>query len=261
MTTTFTHTHEERRLCNEWLKDPLVNPRTGMPIELKGPTYVFWQQKCKQLGLSYKPIRTKELSYRKCQEWRKAPHINPETGKQIMVGGTLYKSIERRCKNVTEKPVQLQGAYYPPDRQGLVPAVRSSTGVWYIVRYVQDSASSTSTSTSVSSQTPETVRLVYGSLNALTYRNRTKLVYFKNTWDYRQGYYRPLFTGGREPPPPVSNVQSTTMGSSSSTSTGYHHRAYGSAIENGRRTSSTIANPDVAKRKVDTIVNLFVSRR
>lgn len=223
----YTKTDEEKRLCNEWLKDPLTNPKTGMPIELKGPTYLYWQKRCKELGLSYKPMRSKELSFRKCQEWRKTPHINPETGKQIMIGGTLYKSIEKRCKNVTEKAVVLKGNYFLPDSHGLIPAVKATNGIFYIVRHA--------TANEVGQGAEH---LLYGPNNALTYKSRTNLVYFKDTWDYRQGYYKPIFKGGSEPPRPnPSQIR----------------------VNNTPYTSNTSnSNP---KSAVDTLVNLFVSRK
>jgi hypothetical protein len=231
---------EEKRLCNEWLKDPMVNPKTGMPIDLKGPTYLEWQKRCKDLGLSYKPIRTKELSYRKCQEWRKTPHVNPETGKQIMVGGTLYKRIERQCKNVTEKPVVLNGTYFPPDLQGFVPTVKSTNGSHYIVRHSSNRSEIGATTASNAMD-----HLVYGPLNALTYKNRTTLVHFKDTWDFKQGYYRPIFKGSsRSSAPSQPSHQTQSAKTVAAANTAY-------------TTTASRSNP---KSKVDALVNLFVRR-
>ena len=61
----FTRIDEEKRLCQAWLDEPLINPSTGMPIERKGPTYQFWQGKCTRLGMSDKPPSTGKMTWRK----------------------------------------------------------------------------------------------------------------------------------------------------------------------------------------------------
>lgn len=238
MSSSYTSTHEEKRLCNEWLKDPLSNPSTGMPIDLKGPTYLFWQRRCKELGLNYKPIRSNELSYRKCQEWRRTPHVNPETGKQITVGGPLYKSIERRCKTVTEPVRAVQGKYFLPDRQGLIPAFKAENGIFYIVRHIESTTQSFAANGQSTAAVPE--RLVYGPLNTLTFKARTSLVYFKDTWDYRQGIYKPIFESGVEPQRPRDYAETRAL-----------------RREPGACTQSVDTNP---KLKVDSLVDLFVAK-
>lgn len=245
---------EEKRLCNEWLKDPLTNPKTGMPIELKGPTYKEWQERCKKLGLGYKPVKTKEFTFRKCSEWRKAPHINPETGKQITVGGTLYKRIEKACKSVTEKQVKLLGVYFIPDSSGLVPAVQVGSNV-YIVRHSSGQIKSGCIEP-LSVATAD--HLVYGPLNSLTYKNRTKLIYFKDTWDYRQGYYRPVFRGISEPKRPTNYTVPPTRTAST------HSTSYSTPSDTNvtRKLFKSLLKPSntttVQKAKVDKLVNLFI---
>jgi len=179
----FTHTDEAKRLCREWLKDPLVNPKTGMPIARNGPTYKKMIAECKRLGMPTKPAKNteKKLSARMCGIWRKTPHLNPETGREIQVGGSMYKKIERMCKGVYEKQPVLEGKYYVPDKKGYVPAIKTR-GSYYIIRKVDD-------------------HVVYSPLNTLISKSKSVLVYYQDTWDYHQGYYRPIFEGGAPPRP------------------------------------------------------------
>lgn len=264
----YTKEDEERRLCNEWLKDPLTNPKTGMAIEIKGPTYKSWQQQCKKLGMSTKPVKSKEFTFRKCAEWRKTPHINPETGKQITIGGTLYKRIEKACKNVTEKKIQLLGTYFPPDSSGMVPIVKTNNGINYIIRHSSNGQIKSGCIDSLATATAD--HLVYGPLNSFTTKSQTKLVYFKDTWDYRQGHYRPIFKGTSEPKRPNNSsaytskhITTTNINPSTLTSTNRTNsttaRIFNSLLT-PNRSKSNGSNGSNPASTVDRLVNLFIAK-
>ena len=162
---------EERRLCELWLNDPLVNPETGHDIERNGPTYSRWKEKCKIIGLSNKPINKCKMTYRKCQEWKKNPEINPETGRKIKINGPLYRKIEKQCKLIQEKHIELLGEYVKPNNNGMVPTVLSK-GSYYVIREYEN-------------------RKIWGKLNKPA--KVTILHYFTDTWDYKNNHYKPIF--------------------------------------------------------------------
>ena len=165
---------EERRKCELWLQDPLTNPDTGRSIERNGPTFKSWCNRCKGIG---KPVATRQMTWSKCQEWRRNPTINPETGRQIVKNGKLYRQIEKQCKGITEKPVELLGEYYKPDRHGIVPTVLYRQR-YYIVRKYNG-------------------RKIWGPLNKPAYS--IILHFYKDTWDYKYSTYRPIYMGVAEP--------------------------------------------------------------
>lgn len=179
---------EAKRLCEEWLKDPLVNPKTGRPIERDGPIYKKWEEKCKKLGLSHRPVATKKMTWRKCQEFKKDPHTNPETGRKITPGSPTWRSIYKQCKNI-EKEFNILGEYPKPESNGLV-AVKKVNDHYYIIRSYEG-------------------RPVYGPLNKYA-ENSIFKVYFKDTWDYINDHYKPIFVNGREPPEPRQSLLTGT---------------------------------------------------
>lgn len=167
-------TDEEKRLCKEWLKEPLINPETGLAIKRNGPTFMYWKEKCKKLRLGSRPVATGELSYRKCQEWRRNKKINPDTGREIKIGGTKYKWLEKTCRQITEKEIKLEGEYHIPDSRGMVPCVRYA-GTWYVTRKLGS-------------------RKVWGPQNKPA--RAVKLCYYADTWDYHYNHYKPVFIDG-----------------------------------------------------------------
>lgn len=177
----WTSTDEQRRLCNIWLQDPLVNPTTGHPIDRGGPTYQMLSEKCRELGLKHKPTATRQMTWRKCQEWRQNKSINPDTGNKIKIGGPTFKMVEKQCAEILEKTLQLHGDWFVPDTLGMIPAVLSH-GTWYAIRKYND-------------------RSVYGPLNK--HAKNIRLVYYADTWDYRYNHFKPVFLG-RTPSRPRS---------------------------------------------------------
>jgi hypothetical protein len=174
-------TDEERRLCELWLKEPLINPETGHIIDHNGPTFEQWKQRCIRLGLSVKKIGdTNKMSWSHCQAWYKNPGRNPVTGKKILVGGPTYRQIKKQCE-CTEIRQELQGDYYLPDKNGVVPCVIERERRYALRKY----------------QT----RRVWGPLNKPPHN--VQFCYFADTWDYNQGHFRPIFREG--PPPRLPN--------------------------------------------------------
>ncbi len=168
---------EEKRLCEEWLNEPLVNPKTGHSIERNGPTFLMFKEQCTELGLKSVPIATKTITWRKCQEWKRYPTINPDTGRKISKNGPTYKWIEKQCKSIEEKELSLLGEYYLPDGNGMVPCVKWRD-TFYVLRKYND-------------------RKIWGPLNK--HAKDVQLCYFLDTWDYRYNHYRPIFMNGRPP--------------------------------------------------------------
>ena len=168
---------EEKRLCSQWLEEPLINPETGQSIDRKGPTYASWSRRCKIIGMSGTPTATKKMTWRKCQAWYNNRSVNPDTGREIERGGPTWKWIEKECKVIEEKEITLLGKYYLPDRHGMVPCV-VYRGTMYLVRQYQG-------------------RKIWGPLNKPA--KGIKLCYYSDSWDYRYNHYKPIFVGG--PPP------------------------------------------------------------
>jgi len=178
---------EEFRICEEFLRNPTRNPETGRTIELGGKKYKEFIERCKKVGLCSKPVSgnipmTKEL----CRQFAKNPNINPKTGKHIAVGGPTFKKLMKECKNCKEPENQIQGTYPTPDSDGFV-LVTQEHHHYFIIRTLPD-------------------RKVYGQLNKFVSGDiTTKKVYYKYTWDYKQGHYRPIFMNGKAPIEPKSN--------------------------------------------------------
>lgn len=172
---------EIKKKCNEWISNPLKNPETGMPIKRNGPTFFFWKKKCIEYGIKpaiKSPSRGGKMSFESCRMWKENPTINPITNRKIKMGGDLYKKIEKQCKNISNPGIILLGEYVAPNDKGLVPC-KNDSDTFYILRKYEN-------------------RNVYGPLNKY-FRSATTWIYFKDTWDYRNGHYKPVFLGLKEP--------------------------------------------------------------
>lgn len=176
--------NEEQRLCALWLKEPLINPETGHSIDRNGPTYIVWRQRCKDVGMVSRPQATGVMTWRKCQEWKRNPTINPDTGRKINEDGKTYKMIEQQCRVIEEKELTLEGDYYLPDSRGMIPCIIYREGRYVVRRYEG--------------------RRVWGSLNKPA--KNIKLCYYKDTWDYHNNHYRPVFIDS-EPIRPVPKAR------------------------------------------------------
>ena len=215
---------EEKRLCALWLQEPLVNPESGHPIERDGPTFNVWKERCKKIGMKSRPVSTKTMTWRKCQEWRRYPDINPDTGRKIDKDGPTYKWIEKQCLLIEGKELVLHGEYYIPDQKGMVPCVLYKS-TWYVLRMNEG-------------------RKVWGPLNKPA--KNIKLCYYADTWDYHYNHYKPVFVGGPPPKRVVdkSRPQSIVKRSQSSA-------WLDKTLENKKE------NP---KYVVDNIVDLFIQK-
>jgi len=186
MKKTWTKSDEEKRLCLLWLEEPLINPETGCKIIRNGPTFKEWLWRCQQRGITSKPKATHKLSWNKCQLWKQNPDINPDTGRKIKVNSTTYKWLEKECGKIKEKPDKFLGEWYVPDNNGLVPCVNNNN-TFYVIRLLKQD---------------NIVRKVWGPLNKPV--QKIWLIYFKDTWDYKNGLYCPIFLN-IEPTRPFSN--------------------------------------------------------
>ena len=79
MTTAITTT------CQEWLKSPLVNPRTKRIISNTGPVYKQLEKECNSSIANI------------CNKWLQNKLINPRTGRIIKQHGPVYKSLSKEC--------------------------------------------------------------------------------------------------------------------------------------------------------------------
>lgn len=221
----WTKTDEEKRLCETWLLDPLINPETGYPIERNGPTWKEWGMRCKRIGLSGRPKATREMTWQKCQEWYRDQTVNPDSGCKIKVGGPTWKRIQRQCKGM-EKTIDLPGDYYIPDKLGMVPTVKWR-GHYYVIR-------------------KHNGHKIWGPLNKPA--KGVTLTYYTNTWDFNHNHYRPIFRQG--PPRPPSGVIPR-----SHTRTDTHSRQVDPGIILNSRPTDRSNSP---KYVVDDIIDMFI---
>ena len=182
----WTKTNEEQRLCSLWLQEPLINPETGHSIRRNGPTFNSWKERCKSVNMQSRPLATKQMTWRKCQEWQRNPMVNPDTGRKIARGGATYKWIKKECQLIDDPKLTLEGEYYIPDQKGMVPAVLYR-GTWYVIRTHQG-------------------RKVWGPLNKPA--KKIKLRYYADTWDYHYNHYKPIYIG-RPAPKRVAPIKKT----------------------------------------------------
>ena len=217
--------NEEKRLCELWLQEPLVNTQTGYPIERDGPTFNAWKERCKNAGLKYRPIATKTMTWRKCQEWKRYPNINPDTGRKRINDGPTYKWIKTQCKLIEEKEIFLEGDYYLPDQNGMVPCILYRD-TWYVLRRCEE-------------------RKVWGPLNKPA--KNVKLCYYTDNWDYHYNHYKPVFIDGPPPKRVVDKrkpLRKRTVNNNDWLSNTFI-----------KETAQSNANP---KSVVDNIVDLFI---
>ena len=90
---------QQTKVCEAWLANPLVNPRTGRAIKVNGPTYKALQKECHSLRLSpTKKAKTPKVKTPKV----KTP--KPKTPKQtpIYVKYSYEKLVEEYTKHASE---------------------------------------------------------------------------------------------------------------------------------------------------------------
>jgi hypothetical protein len=101
------HEIERQTICEEWLKDLTINPRTKRQIKVGGPVYKKLQQECRIKDPAPAPSSSRinpqhdnqDISV--CEKWLKDPSINPRTNRKIKVGGPIYKKLEVECVTIS----------------------------------------------------------------------------------------------------------------------------------------------------------------
>src|SRR5579864_531325 len=92
--------------CESWLRNPLINPKTGRQIKLDGPTYRKIEKEC--LGTRSPRRRPVSFSVLECDQWFKNDRVNPRTGRQIKFNGPTYLKLKSDCKE-REEPILFPG--------------------------------------------------------------------------------------------------------------------------------------------------------
>ena len=93
-------------VCDQWNKNPLINPRSGRRIKLNGPTYAELERECSDYRpLPKSPVTSRRVSAR-CQEWFDNPLKNPLTSRPIKKDGTVYAKLRKECGDPGDKGSQ-----------------------------------------------------------------------------------------------------------------------------------------------------------
>lgn len=226
MSSSWSSQKEEFRICEEFLRNPTKNPETGRVIELGGKKYKEFTERCKKVGLCSKPVSGNiPMNRSLCRQFAKNPNVNPKTGKKIAINGPTFKKLMKECKNCKEPENEIQGTYPTPDSDGFI-LTKQEHSHYFIIRTLPD-------------------RKVYGQLNKFV-TGSTKKVYYKCTWDYKQGHYRPIFLNGKAPKEPPKE-------------TGFFSKLMSSQDSNPKLITKkeTGKNP---KYLVDSVLDIFITR-
>ena len=86
-------------ICEEWRSNPDINPVTKRRIKIGGSVYKKLQKECDKPN---RPVMSscksrKLLTTLNCDDWKLNPGINPVTGKQIIIGKSVYNKIKKDC--------------------------------------------------------------------------------------------------------------------------------------------------------------------
>ncbi len=99
--------------CSKWLKNKEVNPRSNRPIQVGKGVYNKLEQSCADYQLIEGPSGRQSAKKKsdiftpdECKLWLIDKTINPRSKRKIKIGGSVYKSLEIECKNIsdTSKP-------------------------------------------------------------------------------------------------------------------------------------------------------------
>ena len=102
------------KICDEWRKNPLVNPETKRAIKANGPKYNELKKLCKDKtspkvntqsppkGNTQSPPKTTISDI--CKKWFENKGVNPRTGAGIKVGGPTYLKLEKECGKGSTSP-------------------------------------------------------------------------------------------------------------------------------------------------------------
>ena len=90
--------------CEEFKKNPSVNPQTNRKIKKEGPTYMKIVKACED------PKDTTTNNKKNvCDEFKKNMSVNPKTGRKIKRGGAVYETLIKKCKIVKPATIKNQG--------------------------------------------------------------------------------------------------------------------------------------------------------
>jgi hypothetical protein len=78
----------QKEICDIWLKNKNINPKTLRKIKENGPLFKKLQKRCSLNRKSDKEI---------CDKWFKNKMINPETLRKIKENGPLYRELQKIC--------------------------------------------------------------------------------------------------------------------------------------------------------------------
>ncbi|AAS18054.1 unknown [Singapore grouper iridovirus] len=120
--------------CDEFHRDPSVNPATGRPIKYGGPAFRKLLRECGDAEPRRRPLTSNEM----CDEFRRDPTKNPITGRTIKTGGPVHTRLLGECADDTESEAS-EYAACPSRRQSMTseekcsaflrdPATNPSTG-------------------------------------------------------------------------------------------------------------------------------------
>ena len=123
------------KICDEWRKNPLVNPETKRAIKADGPKYNELKKLCKDKGGS--PPKGKAASPPKgspktdiCKKWFENKGVNPRTGAGIKVGGPTYLKLEKECgKGSTSPKAAAKGSSPKAAAKGSSPKATSGSAL------------------------------------------------------------------------------------------------------------------------------------
>lgn len=90
--------------CEEWIRNPTINPLTNRKIKVNGPTYKKFEKDCDE---SSSP-KSSPKHTSPCEEWTKNPTINPRTNRKIKVNGPTYKVLENDCSGIKIKNSKIE---------------------------------------------------------------------------------------------------------------------------------------------------------
>ena len=132
----------DRKLCEDFERNPGVNPLTGRKIDAGGPTYRRIAALCaKRRSGGAPPVPAPRranagIAPSDCEKFAKDPRFNPVTGRAITKGGAVYEKLrkacaERRSPNAVRKiPSPKKAA--PPKQTCLAVGLRQLSGTcWF----------------------------------------------------------------------------------------------------------------------------------
>jgi len=97
---------ESLNICDEWFKNPNINPETKKSIKKNGQVYKKLFKLCDEKKVKSSEKVSKKLSSsdssktkQLCDQWIKNPTINPETGYKIKIDGPKYNYFKSLCLN------------------------------------------------------------------------------------------------------------------------------------------------------------------